>query len=211
VVYAPGGRCIGYKCTSIKDAVTHRKNMAQVYNYAGSWRDRYDHKQLTNINIDFLEKIKQIKQDFKQDLRIRIEEPYINLYTDSIDTLKEIVGRFNAAESKYIESINYPASKEIADLLNAGSILTKTSNDYSHKVFLRDGRYAPETKLQILNYLDGLGDIVKLSPGSRDMLSKPYPSIWGVFFYTNDPNIIAFLALISPAIILNIHELVLAE
>jgi hypothetical protein len=211
VLYAPGGRLLDHKCSTIQAALEHRKQRNTIYNYGGSWRDKYDDHRLRDVDCDFLEVLKQLKFDLGTNVRLRIDEPNIQIYADSEDMLKQVVSRFTQDQLRFIQNITYPANDQTAKLLKAGSILTKNTPVYSHKVMLRDGRYDTQTKQQILNYLENLGDLVKVSNGTKEMLNKPYPSMWGAFFYTNDPNLTAFLSLISPTIILNIHELVVIE
>ena len=80
---------------------------------------------------------------------------------------------------------------------------------YSHKVILRDGKYSQEIKESILNYLESLGDeIVKVPQSLSAILSKSSSYIWNGYFYTNEPNIVSFLNLMDPNLVLNIHELV---
>lgn len=211
VLYAPGGRLIDHKCSSMSAALEHRKQRNTIYNYGGSWRDRYDSQSLREVDCDLLDTLRQVKSEFGSDVRLRIDEPNVQIYADSEDMLKKVISRFKPSQLQHVTSITYPANDEIAKILKTGAILVKKESEYSHKVVLRDGRYSPELKLQVLNYLDGLDDLVKVSTGSRNMLTKPYPSMWGVFFYTNDPNITSFLSLISPQMVLNIHKLVATE
>lgn len=210
-VYAPGGRLIDHKVETVEQALHLRRTMNRSYNYGGSWRDRYDHKYLNDTDVQFLELIRTIKKDYATKVRLRIDEPSINIYANDLDLLKEIVDLFSPKEHKYIESLTYPANDDAVKKLEAGAILRKTAHEYSHKVMLRDGRYDPNVKEQVLNYLDNLGDLIKISKGSREMLSKTYPSMWGVFFYTNDPSLVTFLSLIHPTLVSNIHELIHTE
>jgi hypothetical protein len=209
-VYAPGGRQIDHRVSSVKEALEHRRAQAKFYNYGGSWRDRFDRHFLDSADSDFLELVRQLKKSNKN-VKFRVEEPSISVYAETINELKDIVAKFEPRHKKYVEKITYPANQQQAELLKSGAILVSKAQNYSHKVILRDGRYSSETKSQILNYLESLDDLVKVSKGTHEMLTKPYASMWGVFFYTNDPKITTFLDLLSPGLVLNIHELIVQE
>jgi hypothetical protein len=76
---------------------------------------------------------------------------------------------------------------------------------------MKDGRYSPEVKTQLLNYLVNVGmDQVKLPKTGFEMLSKSTGFIWNLYFYTNDLGVVTFVNLISPGIVSNSHELVIA-
>jgi hypothetical protein len=209
-VYAPGGRQIDHRMSSVREALDQRRSHSRSYNYGGSWRDQYDRHFLDSADPEFLELLRTLKRHNKS-IKFRVEEPSVSIYAETIDDLKNIVGNFKTQHTKYIEKITYPANQQQVDLLTAGAILVSTPQKYSHKVILRDGRYSMETKAQILRYLEGLDDLVKVSKGSYDMLTKPYASMWGVFFYTNDPKVTTFLNLLSPGLVSNIHELIVQE
>ena len=209
-VYAPGGRQIDHSVSCVREALDHRRIRSKYYNYGGSWRDQYDRQFLDHADADFLEQLRKIKRENKN-IQVRVEEPSLSIYAESIDDLKAVVAQFDTSHVKYIERLTYPANDQQSELLKSGAILVKKPQKYAYKVMLRDGRYSLETKTQILNYLDGLEDLVKVSKGSRDMLSRSFTSMWGVFFYTNDPKVITFLNLLSPGLVLNIHELILQE
>jgi len=87
--------------------------------------------------------------------------------------------------------------------------LRKKDIGYTHKIILRDGRYTTELKENILSYLTSIGpETLSISTGLIDTLSKSNPFLWNAYFYTNDPSVTTFLNLISPGLVLNIHELV---
>jgi hypothetical protein len=110
-----------------------------------------------------------------------------------------------------VEEINGPVNEAEAGILLSGAIIKRNPSEYQYKVVLRDGRYRVEAKQQVLTYLENLGDQIKITPKCQEMLSRPYPSCWGVFFYTNDLGVATMLRLIDPDIVGNIHEIVVSN
>jgi hypothetical protein len=205
IIHADGGRLI-LSNLSLEDALAHRKNMAIAYNYGGSWRPYRADQQLDKIDMSLLESIQNVKETLGNKIRTRIEEPHVQFYAKSEDTLKEIS---NLLEPKScIISVSGPENSKAEELLKSGAIIRNTKIEYKYKVIVRDGRYNPSVKSQLLQYLDNLGDEVKLSKTCRQMLSKTYPSVWAVFFYVNDPKLVTFINLIDPTLISNIHPVV---
>jgi hypothetical protein len=196
-IHAEGGRLLDSKLASLEEALEHRRAMSQ-----SGWF--YRSPNLDLVDLKLLRTVQEIKIGMSGSVRTRIEEPNIQFYAQDEATLKIIALKI---DPKYIESITYP-QPEMVPLLQSGAIVTPTPWAYSHKVIVRDGRYPVETKQQLLHYLENLGDTVKLSKTSKDMLNRSYESTWGVFFYTNDPAVVTFIQLINPALISNIHAMV---
>ena len=204
VIYAQAGRLLASK-HNLESALERRRNLTKSYNYAGSWYNTR-HNNLDKVNINLLESVRQIKSDFGAQIRIRIEEPQIQFYAEDEATLQNIAQLLESRDC--IQSINGPSDAEAEKLLKTGAILRQSAVDYRYKVIVRDGRYSSQCKQQLLNYLTSLGDEIRLTKGCIEMLNKTYPSMWGIFFYTNDPNLVTFIHLIDPTLISNIHELV---
>lgn len=208
VFLAYGGRSITDHDRTIQASLDTRKFMVRQTNWGGSWHSRSTGN-LDKANITLLEELRSIKNGYGSNVRVRVEEPWIQVYADDEETLKSIAARFDSSCQKFISVISTPESKEHEDALNRDSILIKPDSKigYSHKVFLKDGMYTSEIKSQIYNYLLGLGDIVKLTKSANRMLSGPLTYIWGCYFYTNDPNIDIMLNIIRPGTIGKIHKL----
>lgn len=204
VIRAEGGRLLDSKLASLEEALEHRRAVARTgYNF-GKTGWFYRSANLGVVDLTLLRTVQAIKTNMSSSVRTRIEEPCVQFYTQDEDTLKTIALKIDA---RYIESITYP-QPQMVPLLQSGAIIQRTPVSYSHKVIVRDGRYPLQTKLQLLRYLENLGDTVKLSKTSKDMLNKQYESTWSVFFYTNDPDVVTFISLIDPALISNIHAMV---
>lgn len=203
VIHARGGRLINSSESDLKLALSKRLAMEKIYNRSGWWGMKPE--QLNDVNLSLLESVRIIKLKIPN-IKIRIEEPGIQFYADSEDVLKQIADMLE--NTSCITHLNSPVTNT-EQLLFADVILRKKPADYSYKVILKDGKYSSDTKQQILNYLDNLGDMVKVSKSNRNMLGNTiHPHIWGVWFYTNDADIITFIRLIAPDSILNIHKLV---
>lgn len=207
VVYAPAGRLIDSK-DEIAPALQHRKDVSKSINYGGYWGNRHN-KDLDQANVEFLTVLRDIRRDDKLNVKLRVEEPRVQIYAE---TNEELVALFNSHLKPFADLVEVyagPASNKIADVLNTGAIIRKTDIGFSHKVILRDGRYTPELKRTLLTYLENLGpNTIKLPKSCCQMLSKSNGFIWNLYFYTNDPSILTFVTLMHPGIVSNIHELV---
>jgi len=201
-VYAEGGKLITSEYEDLVHALKIRER-AVNYNYAGYWR----RKPVDRVNFPLLYAVRHLRQKYGEAIRLRIEEPEICFYAADEETLKEIADDLSTYSSEFM-NITGPADKAAEEILKTGAILSNRTSEYSHKVIIRDGRYDFDVKQQILSYLDSLGNLVKLSSNTRDMLNKRLPNVWGLFFYTNDPDIVTFIRLIDPKFVLNVHPLI---
>lgn len=213
VVYCPAGRLIDTKPSqSIETAYEHRRLMIRNINHGGWWGQRYN-KDIENADMEFLNLIRGIRHNRILGLKLRVEEPRIQIYAETDQQLKDLVNNhFDKKHRIYVESISGPEDSVAEDILNSGAIIRKTDLGYKYKVILRDGKYNAQIKANLLNYLNNLGpDEVKLPKSGLDMLEKSSSFIWNLYFFTNDPSVTTFLNLISPGIVSNMHELVVLE
>lgn len=202
VIDAPGGKLLYSKNPNLEEALEHRKNVEKLYN-PGSWYRRSTN--VEQINLNLLSAVRAVKSDFIGQCKMRIEEPNIQFYAQDELTLKKVAEQLPVTTG--IKTVTGPELRTIP-LLESGAIISRVPVTYTYKFIIRDGRYTAQVKQQLLNYLDGLGEDVKLSKTCRTMLGRPYPSIWSVYFYAQDDSIATFISLIGPNLISNIHRMV---
>jgi hypothetical protein len=206
VLYAPGGRLIDDKA-DIASALEHRQEVIKNVSKTGWWGHRFN-KDLDNANIELLEELKDIRRA-TSGLKLRIEEPRIQIYAETEAELIDLVSTRLGKFYHFVELVAGPSNAEAELALNSGAIIRKVNTGYTHKVILRDGRYTPEIKKSMLIYLTNLhGDVVHVSDSLTSMLTGRSGYIWNGYFYTNDPSVTTFLNLIHPNLVLNIHPLV---
>jgi hypothetical protein len=206
VLYAPASRLIHSK-GSIDEELQHRKN----FNHGGSWKYKnYFANSADMANVEFLEKMRDLKHDKTLNIKLRAEEPRIQVYADNEQDLKHIINTYLSNYYTQIETISGPEDADAEQILNSGAILKKNDFGYRYKVILKDGRYDTAVKRQLAEYLENLGvDLVRIPRGTYDMLSKPTSYMWSCYFYSNDDRLNVFVDLMIPGIISNCHELVL--
>lgn len=207
VIDCPCGRLINDDPVDLKFALRRRVEDSRWQNYGGSWASRHN-KDLDRADVALLGALIDIKKEFTE-VKFRVEEPWVQIYAATEDTLKVVAERIPVDFRTAITLIQLPESEEQAALLKENKILLspKSKVTFKYKVFLKDGNYAVETKRQVLEYLRNLGPDAQVSTGTAMMLSKPYEYTWGCFVYVNDPSILTFLNIISPNMVSQIHEL----
>jgi len=209
VVYCPAGRLIDSKGAMDK-ALEHRKMVSKQINYGGYWGQR-NNKDLDQADVAFLDTMRTIRQD-SAGIKLRVEEPRIQIYAATEQELINLTNTRFVPFKNYIESFAGPGDAKAEAVLNSGAIIRKVDIGYRYKVILRDGRYDQEVKQQLLQYLNNLGtDNVRVSKTGLDMLAKPTSYVWNLYLYVNDLSITTFINLISPGIVSNSHELVIAS
>jgi len=187
---------------------TLKYQMINRSNYGGSWRDPYWHSytgKYENVDYDLLRSIKNIKQSFATTVKTRIEDCSVQFYAASENDLKLVAKMLSTGDCVQAVTGPQPGTEQ---LLSSDKIIAPKIA-YQYKVILRDGQYNVPLKQQMLNLLESQPD-VKITAGLRHNLKRPYPAMWGVFFYTNDLGIVTMLSLMSPGIVGKIHEVVQA-
>ncbi len=207
VISCPGAKLIDSEHEDLKYALQERIQTQRGYNYGGSWWRAEKAAELAKADIEQLHLLRSIKRT-NSNIKLRIEEPWVQIYSENEDELKLVAVRFFDKMKPLVQSV-YIASEQDLDSLRSGKILipSTSKNTYKYKVVLKDGTYQSSTKQQLLSYLDSLEDEIKISKGSKAMLNRPFNFIWGVFFYANDLKIITFINLVAPGIVSRIHEL----
>ena len=208
VINCPAGRLINAKTDNIESDLRIRFEYAKNRNWGGSWESLNSHA-IANADAEQISNIKSIKSAYSDEIKFRIEEPKIQIYTDSEDMLKVVACAILPNFQTSIDAVQFPESDDQAKLMLEGKIITKatTKIEYKYKVTLRDGEYDSETRNSILQYLTNLGDEVKVSEQTLLKL-RSYHYLWSAFLYVNDPSVLTFLSVIQPGIIGKIHELV---
>lgn len=213
VINAPGARSIDAK-VSINVALEQRRAYARSYNYGGSWWGGRERALVDNADPVLLNILKDVKQLYAEDIRMRIEEPNVQIYSEDLQVLHTIAARINSAtlmNDTALVSISMPRNEAAKEMLRNGVIIKKNAQEFKYKIMFKDGRYSQTAKTQILNYLMSLEDTVKVPLSSQRMLTNTFESCWGVYFYSKDVSIITFIKLIEPTIVSNIHELTVLE
>lgn len=208
--FCPGGRITQHPANNtaeqIHEAIEFRKQYHRIYNYGGSWRALREKVDL--ISIPQLLNFAEVKNLYKESIKIRVEEPYITIYTETEAELHSIVTNDLSAWAHHLDTVYRPLNEKIVEILQTNAILVKTDLGYKYKFICKDGQC--NNKQSIYAYLDNLGSQVRVSKTVWTMLERPGSYIWNVWFYANDPSIANMLNIIEPNFVSNIHELVLA-
>ena len=207
VVFCPAGRAIDSK-RDIKSEIAHRTELSK--NIKGWWGERMA-RNLNNANPEFLERMRVLRHQKGPEIKMRIEEPQLQIYADSENQLENIIKTyFDQGDYRYIKSISGPKDITEESILNTGAIIRKKNVGYNYKVILKDAKYSQELKNGLLQYLSNLGtDTVKIPNSFSHMLQTTSIYIWNAYFYTNDPSIVTFINLMYPGLVSNIHEIVI--
>jgi hypothetical protein len=209
VLQAPGGRSLNDKI-SVEHYLSHRLKKISELNPDTWYAKRLLHE-IKDHNPNQLNNIKSVIKNHSTQVRVRVEEPLVQIYTETEQDLLDILSDIEPEFRSSIISVAGPSNEKDAKLLKQNVILIKKSHEYTHKVFIRDGRYNIDVLHTMLDYLDSLEDQVKVHRGTRDQINRSNGYIWNCWFYTKDPDIVTFIQLMDPNLVRNIHPLVFCE
>lgn len=180
-------------------------------NYGGSWRYR-QHQKPNADELKLLTNLKLYREESalleSEEIKMRIENPLIQIYAKDIKQLEEFVTDVfaNFKHSDFLESITLPKNSKDLDLLTQGYVL-RSHTDYAFKVNLRDGKYNHVTRSNLLKYLDQLGPDVSVPKSTRLALEKNKGDfIWSAYFYCMDENITLMISMMDPRLIRSIDR-----
>ncbi len=207
-IYAPG--CKSIRHDNVESNLFSRREHIRTYNHFGSWFDKRLAKYLKEADIGFLLSLKDIYYEYP-DVKIRCEEPRISVYAHDELMLQSVAKSIDPDYRHHIKSITGPETEELKKVLKPNTILVKNPPKYRYRVWFKEKQFDEETRVQVYNYLSGLGDLVKMTDHTRDSLNKPHNWIWGCYFYTNDQGVATFVTLMHPDLIREVSELVCVE
>lgn len=190
------------------DTINQRKKILESlrkYNWAGSWFNS-DVNYSKSVVLNDLQSVNLFKQKYQDAINVRIEEPFLSVYSNSNDILLELCSRFTADR---ILEIYFPKNNTEEEILHTGSLISNKGTEYQYrldvKTFLFD---SVTTKQKILFQLENLGDTVDISRATRKkFLSGNSYFLGGGRIYIKDENTLTYLKLMCPQIIGRIYNL----
>lgn len=204
VLHAPG--CKSIATPNIASDLNTRAMYSRTVNYGGSWFGARDSQFAKDSDLKWLQLLQWIKSS-NLDIKLRCEEPKVQIYADNETTLKEIVVQIQEY-SKYILEIFGPENAQAQKLLEENKTIVSKPTKYQWKVSFTEKRCDHALRQNILNYLQQLDDLVKIPKSTVDQLTRKNDWIWGCYIYTNDVGVTDMLRLIYPDLIREVSEMV---
>lgn len=208
--FCPGGRIIlrtDVDKDTIASAVSLRQSYDRQFNHGGSWRAIRE--KIERVDVDQLTAMCNVKLKYSADVKFRVEEPILKIYSRDESTIISIATELSSWDDK-LQHVSRPRDSSARAQLDSGAIITKTDIGYKYKIMCKDGTC--NNKESIVGYLTALEDQVKVSKSVwRNLKSYKNNWTWGIWFYANDPQLVNMLHIIEPGFVTNIHEMVLAE
>ena len=196
-IYAPACRLAVDERESVEYMLARRK----IWSTRSS--NQFQSEMSNSGNQGQLEYLRYIKKVYKDVIKVRVEEPYISFYSNDESVLYDIARQ---DPLRRVYSICGPKNDQAEKVLEKGEIIASKHAKYQYKILLRYAKVPINTKIQILDYLDSLGDVVKITPSCRRFLASQH-AYWSSYFYCNDPSLVTFISLISPDIISGIYTI----
>ena len=178
-ILAYGGQSIKTAGT-ISDSLRLRSKSYRLINHGGSWQARMA-KEISLADDQWLEYLQNYRNSLHEDIKLRIEEPNIQLYSSNLSLLKDFAENLPRQFLDYIVTFTGPKNNEEEKLITSGKKILKKSPKYRFKIFFRDGKYSLSTKQSVLSYLDSLEDLIVVPEHCRKEFSKNYSSTWDCY------------------------------
>ena len=196
-------RASGSRWKTANEYVAWRITSARNYNsVAGSWFVPF-HRTGTMDPVQLDHFKAHLGGNNKDNIKIRIEEPFVTVYARSEDDLKRDLAYLGFTEA--IREVMAPHSSYDLTALTNGAILRKQSNGYRYKIVLRENRRASDELVNsVYTLLVNQGDNVLLSKTVEEMLTRTR-WLYNIWFYANDLDFLTFLDLILPNAVLKIN------
>lgn len=169
-----------------------RQNQNRLSNWVVRSENLADAAQLVILN--------KVLGQFKGVVRTRLEADTISVFSENEETLVEFIRALKSP----VEEVTRPSSPEAEEKLRNNTIFSKTMR-HNYRVEVTYGKYTPEIKKQILNYVRNYDGEITLSPSIAKNLETDRP-ISG-YFHCEDTDVLLFLKMIAPSFVKKIFTL----
>ena len=206
-IYAPGCRSILYEDVAQHLQWRTYNNGTQHYSYGGSWYNQKMARYLQEADIKHLKTLQDIRLGSTvYDVKVRVEEPRVDIYAHSEDKLKLIAEMLD--NPAWVLSVCGPQTNEQETLLADNKVLRKRKPKWQYRVKFSEKKFPAKIRNAVWNYLNGLDNEVSVPKHTYQQLTKDHDWMWGGYFHTNDPGIVHMIQLISPDFVREVSELV---
>ena len=193
---------------TIESLVDIRKSNYRKFYSNIKWNGRSDHirrAQYNEVDIDQLKYWQRVLRENKNQLKHRIEEPWIQLYTNDEQLLYNLIN----SDKKSLLELYRPNNEDCKQILQSNQIIVKKPTDYHYKIYLKEGySLSADLRNNLAQYFNSLGDDIKLTNSVHYNLFLRKLWFTGGYFYAKDDKIVTFISLMAPGFISGIFRLV---
>ncbi len=205
-IYCPGARVL--ESNSLEDLNRNFFRRSEkgdiLYNYAGSWSNRRNQELRDHGSVDQLQHYFNTKLTLGKEIKYRIEEPYLSIYSNEEQLLYTIASQ--VCPARCIE-IHKPISSKAQEIILRGEIVSKTINNYNYKIVLKSNYFDDiHIKHSLSDYFYNLKDDIKITKTVMSNLSTSRRRFPGGYFYSKTKDITVFIDLISPGLVTSIFK-----
>lgn len=204
----PGARLITY----YHDDQDWNAFQQKVGNYnMNSYRNR--RQSYISFNFADINQIVTFAKVYKQDhkphtVRFRIESDILSIYSDSEECLYNLATNELAAWGSSLLSFSMPENENVQALLDQGYVVVSKPQTHAFKIKLRETFGHNVERKQLANYLQGLGNDVKVTTYILEHLKREHKYFPAGYIYVNDLRLVDMLRLVSPNLVGSVQHLV---
>lgn len=206
VLYVPMGQIVrddNDDSMIIEAQIAARKSNFIRFGNPGTWAYSNRRKQYEHARVDQLMYWKQNFVKHKDQLRYRIEEPLIQLYSNNEQLIYDLVAQDSAA----LREIYRPNNNLAKLALESNQIVVSRPPEYEYKIYLREGiNLTNDIRISIGQYLTNLGSEVKIPAATLHNFTTRKLWFTNCYLYAKDNQIATFLTLMAPGIIAGIFK-----
>lgn len=159
------------------------------------------------ISEERLQYYRAVKE--QNDIKIRIEEPYLNIYSNNKQELVDII-KYDPALS-YAE-IHMPANDAEKEIIQRGELIVSSKLEgFNYKVELREGYLDDAIKNYLLNLQQSNPGEIRIPHHLRVKLRSAGRSWIRGYFYINDLSLLTFINLVDPKAVTSFFKLTVSS
>jgi hypothetical protein len=207
LIYCPAGRTIYQQNElELEEKLLVRLELNRRYNFGGSWYSHYDSEVIKKYSsLTQLKYFHNLRFDKTKQIKIRVEEPYISIYSNDE---KELFDICQEVSPDRLTKIYRPKTSQAEQSLLNGEIITSDIIDFNFKVFLKPYKFdSYESKNAFKHHLENIKSSYHLTKKVTLFLESDKLFFTGGYFYCNDQDSLFFVKLAFPNLVSSIFKL----
>jgi hypothetical protein len=207
VIYCPAGRTIYQQNElELEEKLLIRIELNRKYNFGGSWYNHYDSDVIRKFSkLSQLKYFHNLRFNKDKQIKIRIEEPYISIYSNNEQELFDICQQESPDR---LTKIYRPKTIEAEQSLLNNEIICSDLIDFNFKVYLKPYNFdSYESKKSFQHHLENIQSAYRLTKKVELFLESDKLFFPGGYFYCNDQDSLFFVKLAFPNLVSSIFKL----